>query len=182
MSKKLIEVDAQAFDDLMYWLDRCAEKGHLEKCGDLVDPWAIFDANGWRVVEPAQPAAGEPVARELLRQAFRLISTTVPEGVAAGLDDPSKQAWWYRECNPTATAISEYLSKNPAPPAAAHGDEAVTLRLPSEKPYDYSEGPAAFAANFANAAWNHCIAKIKELNPGMNAVVELHRAGEGDDA
>lgn len=36
-------VAAKGFDDLMYWLDRCESKGHLENCCDLVEPWAAFD-------------------------------------------------------------------------------------------------------------------------------------------
>ena len=39
---KLVVVNA-GFDDLMYWLGRCDEKGHLEQCSDLIDPWARFD-------------------------------------------------------------------------------------------------------------------------------------------
>lgn len=39
--KRLIVVD-QSFDDLMYWLDRCEYKGHLENCPDLVEPWGAF--------------------------------------------------------------------------------------------------------------------------------------------
>lgn len=83
MTKKLIEVDAQAFDDLMYWLDRCAEKGHLENCYDLVDPWTIFDSKGWRVVEDTQPADGEPVATVLSSRAGNDTSTidkALPDG------------------------------------------------------------------------------------------------------
>lgn len=57
MTKKLIEVDARAFDDLMYWLERCESKGHLERCPDLIEPWEAFDKASWRevpevVVEP----------------------------------------------------------------------------------------------------------------------------------
>lgn len=66
MTKKLIEVDAQAFDDLMYWLDRCADKGHLENCHDLVEPWAKFDESSWREVPATQPATGSPVAHKLV--------------------------------------------------------------------------------------------------------------------
>lgn len=63
MSKKLIEVDAAAFDELMYWLGRCADKGHLENCYDLVEPWANFDSASWREVEKAEAAEWiEPVA------------------------------------------------------------------------------------------------------------------------
>jgi hypothetical protein len=40
--KRLILVDG-TFDDLMFWLDRCEGKGHLERCYDLVEPWANFD-------------------------------------------------------------------------------------------------------------------------------------------
>lgn len=39
--KRLIVVD-QSFDDLMYWLDRCEHKGHLENCADLVEPYSAF--------------------------------------------------------------------------------------------------------------------------------------------
>jgi hypothetical protein len=39
--KRLILVDG-TFDELVYWLDRCEDKGHLENCYDLVEPWANF--------------------------------------------------------------------------------------------------------------------------------------------
>ena len=40
-NKKLILVDS-SFDDLMYWLERCESKGHLENCSDLIEPWEKF--------------------------------------------------------------------------------------------------------------------------------------------
>jgi hypothetical protein len=39
--KRQIMVD-ETFDDLMYWLERCDEKGHLENCSDLIGPWSNF--------------------------------------------------------------------------------------------------------------------------------------------
>jgi len=39
--KKLILVDS-SFDDLIYWLERCESKGHLENCSDLIEPWEKF--------------------------------------------------------------------------------------------------------------------------------------------
>lgn len=36
-------VAVKGFDDLMYWLDRCDSKGHLERCTDLIEPWAAFE-------------------------------------------------------------------------------------------------------------------------------------------
>ncbi|MCP1404465.1 hypothetical protein [Achromobacter insolitus] len=38
---KLVAVN-EAFDDLMFWLDRCHDKGHLDNCYDLVAPWEAF--------------------------------------------------------------------------------------------------------------------------------------------
>ena len=32
-----------AFDDLVYCLERCERKGHLDNCPDLIEPWAQFD-------------------------------------------------------------------------------------------------------------------------------------------
>jgi hypothetical protein len=31
------------FDELMYWMQRCEEKGHLENCPDLIEPYQAFD-------------------------------------------------------------------------------------------------------------------------------------------
>jgi hypothetical protein len=39
---KLVAVNA-GFDDLMFWLNRCHSKGHLDNCFDLVEPWERFD-------------------------------------------------------------------------------------------------------------------------------------------
>ena len=49
---KLVAVNS-AFDDLMYWLDRCACKGHLEQCSDLIEPWDAFD---YRQISAAAPS------------------------------------------------------------------------------------------------------------------------------
>ena len=38
---KLVAV--KGFDDLMFWLERCDYKGHLQNCPDLIDPWNAFD-------------------------------------------------------------------------------------------------------------------------------------------
>lgn len=36
-------VAVKGFDSLVYWLDRCASKGHLDNCPDLIEPWEAFD-------------------------------------------------------------------------------------------------------------------------------------------
>ena len=41
VGKRLIIVD-ETFDELMYWLERCEDKGHLENCADLIEPWNNF--------------------------------------------------------------------------------------------------------------------------------------------
>ena len=45
-------VAVKGFDDLMYWLDRCESKGHLENCPDLIEPYHAFD---YRPVTTPQP-------------------------------------------------------------------------------------------------------------------------------
>lgn len=40
---KLVKVKAAEFDNLMYWLERCESKGHMEQCSDLIEPWYAFD-------------------------------------------------------------------------------------------------------------------------------------------
>ena len=41
-------VAVKGFDELMYWLDRCEVKGHLENCPDLIEPYEAFD---YRIVD-----------------------------------------------------------------------------------------------------------------------------------
>jgi hypothetical protein len=38
---KLVRVN-EAFSDLMFWLERCSERGRLDNCYDLVAPWEAF--------------------------------------------------------------------------------------------------------------------------------------------
>ena len=38
----LISVPAKEFNELMIWLERCEEKGHLENCADLIQPFNEF--------------------------------------------------------------------------------------------------------------------------------------------
>lgn len=54
---KLVLVN-ERFEDLMYWLDRCESKGHLENCSDLIEPWAAFD------YRPAHPQVIDKVDAE----------------------------------------------------------------------------------------------------------------------
>lgn len=37
------DVPSAEFDDLMFWLDRCDDKGHLDNCPDLIVPMAAFN-------------------------------------------------------------------------------------------------------------------------------------------
>jgi hypothetical protein len=65
--KRLIVVD-QSFDDLMYWLDRCEDKGHLENCPDLVEPYSAFQYENYT----HQPAAPVPLTDEQITDKNRL--------------------------------------------------------------------------------------------------------------
>ena len=47
-------VAVKGFDELMYWLDRCERKGHLENCPDLIEPYEAFD---YRTIDTTPPAA-----------------------------------------------------------------------------------------------------------------------------
>ena len=50
------------FDELMYWMQRCEEKGHLENCPDLIEPYQAFDYQPITTPPAAQPApVQEPV-------------------------------------------------------------------------------------------------------------------------
>jgi len=45
----LIRVNGNEFFELMFWLERCSDKGHLDNCFDLVVPWESF--SGYDVIE-----------------------------------------------------------------------------------------------------------------------------------
>lgn len=53
-------VAVTGFDDLMYWLDRCESKGHLENCPDLIEPYQAFDYQPVAIPSAAtQPYQGQ---------------------------------------------------------------------------------------------------------------------------
>lgn len=56
----IVAVNA-AFADLMYWLERCDNKGHLENCSDLIEPWAAFQWQAAATPTPAPAAQSEAV-------------------------------------------------------------------------------------------------------------------------
>lgn len=62
---KLVAVN-EAFDDLMFWLDRCHDKGHLDNCYDLVAPWEAFEYGP----APAFPLSVAAASAQDERQAF----------------------------------------------------------------------------------------------------------------
>ena len=49
-------VAVKGFHDLIYWLDRCERKGHLENCPDLVEPYESFD---YRIIDDTAPPQRE---------------------------------------------------------------------------------------------------------------------------
>lgn len=49
-------VAVKGLDDLVYWLDRCEGKGHLENCSDLLEPWAAFDWIPFAAPQPPVPS------------------------------------------------------------------------------------------------------------------------------
>lgn len=69
-------VPSKEFGELMYWLDRCDDKGHLDNCSDLIEPLAAFHA-AWL----AMPAAeGAKAARADFRASFPLAFVTTQSG------------------------------------------------------------------------------------------------------
>ncbi len=70
---KLVRVNA-AFDDLMYWLERCERKGHLDNCADLIEPWEAFD---YEHVEETPPASAQDDAKDAER--YRTVRQSVAD-------------------------------------------------------------------------------------------------------
>jgi uncharacterized small protein (DUF1192 family) len=68
-------VAVKNFDDLMYWLARCEDKGHLENCADLIEPWEAFE---YRYIA-ASPEVKHSVA------------AAVPEGYKLVPIEPTKE-------------------------------------------------------------------------------------------
>lgn len=54
-------VAVKGLSELMYWLDRCSDKGHLENCADLIEPYEAFE---WRKIDASAPSTADLVAHE----------------------------------------------------------------------------------------------------------------------
>lgn len=39
-----VALPAAEWSEMEYWLNRCEDKGHLENCSDLLEPWANLSA------------------------------------------------------------------------------------------------------------------------------------------
>lgn len=61
---RLVAVN-ETFDSLVFWLERCEQKGHLENCSDLVEPWEKFEYLEVDAPQPAEPCvapvSGKPI-------------------------------------------------------------------------------------------------------------------------
>ena len=73
--KRLIVVD-QSFDELMYWLGRCEDKGHLENCPDLLEPWRSFQYDNYT---PAAQPAPVPLTYEQITAISKQVAESGPE-------------------------------------------------------------------------------------------------------
>ena len=65
MTEKIIPdgyklVAVKGLDELVYWLERCKDKGHIENCADLIEPFEAFEYRN--VSEEAVIAAHEAKA------------------------------------------------------------------------------------------------------------------------
>lgn len=44
MPEGIVELPAKEWNAMAFWLGRCEDKGHLERCSDLVEPWEELQA------------------------------------------------------------------------------------------------------------------------------------------
>ena len=54
----LVSVNGEDFFNLMFWLERCHDRGHLEQCPDLVEPAETFFKIGYVYVDDLQEKGG----------------------------------------------------------------------------------------------------------------------------
>jgi hypothetical protein len=66
-------VAVKGFDELMYWLERCEHKGHLENCPDLIEPYEAFE--------------------------YRTVATYPPQRTWVGLTDEEREKLTPHKCS-----------------------------------------------------------------------------------
>lgn len=76
MTEKIIPdgyklVAVKGLDELVYWLERCKDKGHLEDCADLIEPFEAFEYRN--VSEESVIAAHEAKAAPAVPQGWKLV-------------------------------------------------------------------------------------------------------------
>ncbi len=80
-------VAVKGFDDLMFWLERCESKGHLENCPDLVEPWSNFDYH------EVESTPTPPVQPDVQRDAERYRKLVACGAYAASMFKGTSTPW-----------------------------------------------------------------------------------------
>ena len=123
MTEKIIPdgyklVAVKGLDELVYWLERCKDKGHIENCADLIEPFEAFEYRN--VSEESVISAHEAKA-----------APAVPQGEPFGYFRAEPFGW--TDCAATDEgAIALY--ERPAAPAAP--DVMSILRAIHRRPSD----------------------------------------------
>ena len=148
-------VAVRGFDELIYWLERCSDKGHLENCPDLVQPWAEFD---WREAPPA--AVRVPQSDDMV---------LVPRGLIGAACHAIDRK---RDAPVTLEALRRYTTGDlsaaarvPLTPAQQHADELLkALQLAKNSLVAFKFMPGA------NNAWeDHDEDNLKAVDAAIEA-------------
>lgn len=57
----LVCVNGEDFSNLMFWLERCSDRGHLDQCFDLVEPTETFFKLGFVFIDDPVEKGGRSV-------------------------------------------------------------------------------------------------------------------------
>jgi hypothetical protein len=87
-------IAVKGFDELMCWLDRCEDKGHLENCPDLIEPYKAFD---YRTIDttPQQPKQERCESLLVQNEATTDDMHAIGNGIMYGEQDQGEPVAWH---------------------------------------------------------------------------------------
>lgn len=171
MTEKIIPdgyklVAVKGLDELVYWLERCKDKGHLENCADLIEPFEAFEYRN--VSEEAVIAAHKAKAAPAVPEGWQVERRS---DYRIRVRSPSGEAWSFEHVDDRGSSNLFVYQMLDAMLAATPATQSQPVTL-TEDEIDvntvwFDPDPHDNVHCDVHATVNKCIAALREKEGGV---------------